>query len=193
VARMRAGRVVALCGTLVRMRKVQPAAAVAVMGAPVAEATDTKDASTRDEVLQLVTFRLGNEEFGVNIHELQEIIRMMPITRVPKAPSFVEGVVNLRGQVIPIIELRKRIGMASAEHDKGTRIIVVQIDRKTVGFIVDQVGEVKRIPSRVVEPPPPIVAGIESEYINGVGKLEDQLLILLDLNRLLSEEERKVL
>ncbi len=158
-----------------------------------AEATKTKDSDTRDEVLQLVTFRLGNEEFGVNIHELQEIIRMMPITRVPKAPPFVEGVVNLRGQVIPIIELRKRIGMTSTAHDKGTRIIVVQIDRKTVGFIVDQVGEVKRIPSRVVEPPPPIVAGIESEYISGVGKLEEHLLILLDLNRLLSEEERKAL
>lgn len=155
-----------------------------------ASAKDAKGEAGRDEVLQLVTFRLGNEEFGVNIHELQEIIRMMPITRVPKAPPFVEGVVNLRGQVIPIIELRRRIGMEHTDHGKATRIIVVQLGKKTVGFIVDQVGEVKRIPSRVVEPPPPIVAGIESEYISGVGKLEDQLLILLDLNRLLSDEEK---
>lgn len=159
----------------------------------VAPSRDAHGNVARDEVLQLVTFRLGNEEFGVNIHDLQEIIRMMPITRVPNAPPFVEGVVNLRGQVIPIIELRRRIGMEASPHDKSTRIIVVQLGKKTVGFIVDAVGEVKRIPGRVVEPPPPIVAGIESEYISGVGKLEEQLLILLDLNRLLSEEERRQL
>jgi len=152
--------------------------------------SDTAAPLERDEILQLVTFRLGDEEFGVDIHALQEIIRMMTITRVPKAPSFVEGVVNLRGQVIPIIDLRKRIGMPSAVYDKTTRIIVVQLDRKTVGFVVDAVGEVRRIPARVVEPPPPIVAGIESEYIEGVGKLEDRLLILLDLHRLLSDDER---
>ncbi len=144
----------------------------------------------RDEILELVTFRLEEEEFGVNIRALQEINRMMPVTRVPKAPAFVEGVINLRGQVIPVIDLRKRIGMAPAEHDKATRIMVVQIDRKIVGFVVDAVGEIRRIPSRVVEPPPPIVAGIDSEYIRGVGKLDDRLLILLDLNRLLSEEEK---
>ncbi|MCK6439408.1 MAG: chemotaxis protein CheW [Planctomycetes bacterium] len=150
-----------------------------------------QEQASRDEILQLVTFRLSDEEFGVDIHALQEIIRMMPVTRVPKAPSFVEGVVNLRGQVIPIIDLRKRIGMdAGDKNDKATRIIVVQLEKKTVGFIVDSVGEVKRIPSRVVEPPPPIVAGIESEYIRGVGKLDDRLLILLDLNKLLSEDER---
>jgi purine-binding chemotaxis protein CheW len=158
-----------------------------------AQANPADAKQSRDEVLQLVTFRLGPEEFGVDIHELQEIIRMMPVTRVPKAPQFVEGVVNLRGQVIPIIELRKRLGMDPQPHDKATRIIVVQLAKKTVGFIVDQVGEVKRIPSRVVEAAPPMVAGIESEYISGVGKLEDQLLILLDLNKLLSEDEKKVL
>lgn len=152
---------------------------------------EVEEDRSRDEILQLVTFNLGVEEFGVDIHALQEIIRMMAITRVPKAPSFVEGVVNLRGQVIPIIDLRKRIGLDTFEtHDKATRIMVVQLARKTVGFIVDAVGEVKRIPSRVVEPPPPIVAGIESEYIKGVGKLDDRLLILLDLNKLLSEDER---
>lgn len=150
-------------------------------------------ASQRDEILQLVTFRLGAEEFGVDIHALQEIIRMQTITRVPKAPPFVEGVINLRGQVIPVIDLRKRIGMPAATHDKSTRIMVVQLTRKTVGFVVDAVGEVKRIPSRTVEPPPPIVAGIESEYIQGVGKLDDRLLILLDLNKLLSEQEKAAL
>ena len=144
----------------------------------------------RDEILQLVTFRLGGEEFGVDIHALQEIIRMMTITRVPKSPPFVEGVVNLRGQVIPIVDLRKRVGLPAEETKKSTRIMVVQLERKTVGFIVDAVGEVKRIPARVVEPPPPIVAGIDSEYIKGVGKLEDQLLILLDLNKLLTDNER---
>lgn len=154
--------------------------------------TEENEAGLGEEV-QLVTFYLADEEFGVNIHDLQEIIRMMSITRVPKAPPFVEGVINLRGQVIPIIDLRKRIGLPPREYDKATRIIVVQIEKKTVGFVVDAVGEVRRIPSRVVEPPPPMVAGIESDYISGVGKLGDVLLILLDLNRLLSEEEREQL
>jgi len=145
------------------------------------------------ELLQLVTFSIGGEEFGVDILKVQEIIRMLDITRVPKAPDFVEGVINLRGKVIPIIDLRKRFGLASKGHDKNTRIIVIDINDMIVGYIVDSVSEVLRIPADTVEPPPPVVAGLDSEYISGVGKLDDRLLIFLDLDRLLSQEERDVL
>jgi purine-binding chemotaxis protein CheW len=145
------------------------------------------------ELIQLVTFSIGEEEFGVDILKVQEIIRTMEITKVPKAPAFVEGVINLRGNVIPIIDLRRRFGLATRDHDKHTRIIVIEINNMIVGFIVDSVSEVLRIPANTVEPPPPVVSGLESEYISGVGKLEDRLLILLDLNRLLSNEEKDVL
>jgi purine-binding chemotaxis protein CheW len=145
------------------------------------------------ELMQLVTFSIGDEEFGVDILKVQEIIRMMEITRVPRAPDFVEGVINLRGKVIPIIDLRKRFGLVARGHDKHTRIIVIEINMMIVGFVVDSVSEVLRIPSSTVEPPPPVVSGMESEYISGVGKLEDRLLILLDLDRLLSHEERETL
>ncbi len=145
------------------------------------------------ELLQLVTFSIGEEEFGVEILKVREIIRMLEITRVPRAPEFVEGVINLRGSVIPILDLRKRFGLVSKDNDKDTRIVVINIHNMTVGFIVDSVSQVLRIPANTVEPPPPVVAGLDSEYIEGVGKLEDRLLILLDLDRLLSSEERDVL
>ncbi|MFV0420710.1 chemotaxis protein CheW [Oleidesulfovibrio sp.] len=146
-----------------------------------------------DELLQLVTFSIGEEEFGVEILKVQEIIRTMEITKVPRAPEFVEGVINLRGKVIPIIDLRRRFGLDSKTHDKHTRIIVIEINNMIVGFIVDSVSEVLRIPAGTVEPPPPVVAGMESDYISGVGKLQDRLLILLDLDRLLSQEDMSVL
>ncbi len=142
------------------------------------------------DLLQLVTFSIGDEEFGVEILKVQEIIRMLEITKVPKAPPFVEGVINLRGKVIPILDLRKRFGLDSRSHDKNTRIIVIEINSMIVGFIVDSVSEVLRLPANTVEPPPPVVAGLDSDYISGVGKLEDRLLIMLDLNRLLSNDEQ---
>ncbi|MDR1685160.1 MAG: chemotaxis protein CheW [Desulfovibrio sp.] len=141
-----------------------------------------------DELLQLVTFSIGEEEFGVDILKVQEIIRTMEITKVPRAEAFVEGVINLRGKVIPIIDLRRRFGLDSKVHDKHTRIIVIEINNMIVGFVVDSVSEVLRIPAGTVEPPPPVVAGVDSEYISGVGKLQDRLLILLDLDKLLSSE-----
>ena len=146
-----------------------------------------------DELLQLVTFSIGEEEFGVDILKVQEIIRTMEITKVPRAQDFVEGVINLRGKVIPIIDLRRRFGLDSKPHDKHTRIIVIEINNMIVGFVVDSVSEVLRIPAGTVEPPPPVVAGVESEYISGVGKLQDRLLILLDLDKLLSGEDMEAL
>lgn len=139
------------------------------------------------DLLQLVTFRIGEEEFGVDILAVQEIIRLMQITMVPRAPAFIEGVINLRGKVIPVINMRTRFNMPALEHDSNTRIVVMEFDQKIVGFLVDAVSEVLRIPAGTVEAAPPIVAGIGSEYIKGVGKLEDRLLILLDLDNLLSD------
>lgn len=146
-----------------------------------------------DELIQLVTFSTGDEEFGVDILKVQEIILPMAITKVPKAPEFVEGVINLRGKVIPVIDLRRRFGLKSRAQDKYTRIIVIEINLMIVGFVVDSISEVLRIPASTVEPPPPVVAGLESEYISGVGKLEDRLLILLDLDCLLSREDQEAL
>ena len=146
-----------------------------------------------DKLLQLVTFTIAQEEFGVEILKVQEIIRTLEITRVPRAPAFVEGVINLRGKVIPIIDLRRRFGIESKPHDKDTRIIVIEINQMIVGFVVDAVSEVLRIPANTVEPPPSIVSGIDSEYISGVGKLDNRLLIMIDLDKLLSEEDHSCL
>lgn len=141
------------------------------------------------ELLQLVSFKVGNEEFGVDILKVQEINKMTVITKVPNSPEFVEGVINLRGRVIPIIDLRKRLGMPEKEHDKNTRIVVVELASKTVGFVVDAVSEVLRISKDITEKPPELVAGVDSEYITSVAKLDDRLLILLDLERVLNKEQ----
>jgi purine-binding chemotaxis protein CheW len=146
-----------------------------------------------DELLQLVSFKIGDEEFGVDILKVQEINRMVEVTRVPNAPEYVDGVINLRGKVIPIVDLRRRLGMPRKEHSKDTRIVVVELNGKITGFVVDAVSEVLRIPRSVTEPPPSIVAGIEAEYITAVGKLEDRLLILLDLERIFSAQETQQL
>lgn len=145
------------------------------------------------EQLQLVTFSIGEEEFGVDILKVQEIVRSMEMTKVPNAPDFVEGVVNLRGKVIPIIDMRKRFGLDSREHDSHTRIIVINMNDVITGFVVDSVSEVLRLPKDTIEPPPPVVAGIEADYISGVGKLEDRLLILLDMDSMLSVREQDML
>ncbi len=130
---------------------------------------------TSGDILQLVSFKIGEEEFGVDILQVQEINRMLDITRVPNAPEFVEGVINLRGRVIPVIDLRKRFNMENKARDKDTRIIVVELKNTVVGFVVDAVSEVLRIPRNLTEPPPALAAGINEEYITAVGKLEDRL------------------
>lgn len=138
-----------------------------------------------DDLIQLVTFRIGEEEFGVDIVAVKEIIRLMQITMVPRAPEFIEGVINLRGKVIPVVNMRKRFNKGQVTPDSSTRIVVMELDQKIVGFLVDGVSEVLRIPETTVEDPPPVVAGIGSEYIRGIGKLDTRLLILLDLDHLL--------
>ena len=145
------------------------------------------------ELIQLVSFKLGREEFGVDILKVQEINRMLKITQVPNSPDFVEGVVNLRGRIIPVIDLRKRLSFSEKEHDSKTRIIVVDIVGNTVGFIVDEVNEVLRISKGIIEAPPELVSKIDSDFITSVAKLEDRIIILLDLNRLLKVNQLEIL
>ena len=146
-----------------------------------------------DEIVQLVTFKLGNEEFALDILKVQEINRIVEITKVPKAPDFVEGVINLRGRVIPIVDIRKKFHLNIKEATKETRIIVVNIINKTIGLIVDSVSEVLRINSSTIQPPPPLIAGLDSDYIKGVGKLDERLIILLDIDKIFTTGEHKLI
>lgn len=140
-------------------------------------------------LLQLVTFMVNSEEFAIPILSVQEINRMMQITRVPQSPEFIEGVINLRGKIIPVMDLRKRFGIDALEDSSDARIIVVEVASRVIGFTVDRVNEVLRIDGGIVESPPAMVSGIDSDYVEGVGKLEDRLLILLNLERLFSDED----
>ncbi len=149
------------------------------------------NAQSDETIYQLVSFVVENEEFGVDILKVQEIIRTVNITRVPKAPEFVEGVINLRGKIVPVIDLRKRFGATKRERDNETRIVVVELAGKVVGFLVDRVKEVIRVERNIIEPPPELATSINSSYITGVAKLRDRLLILLDLDKVLSSDEQK--
>ena len=146
--------------------------------------------SITEELLQMVVFQLGGEEFGVEIMKVQEIIRMPEITQIPQSPDYVEGVINLRGRIIVVINLDKRFNLVSKEIDADSRIIVVEIGDNVVGMIVDSVNEVLRIPSTSVDPAPELVmSNISREYITGVGKIDGRLLILLDLAKVLDRKE----
>ncbi len=138
---------------------------------------------------QLVVFTLADESYAVDIATVQEILRMQHITKVPRAPEFVEGVSNLRGRVIPVVDLRKRFGLPVTEHGNATRIVVVEINGQTIGIIVDGVSEVLRIQSDAIEPPSPVVTTIDSEYLRGIAKVDDRLIILLSLDKVLSVKE----
>lgn len=143
--------------------------------------------------IQLVVFKLGNEEYGVQITQVKEINRLTTATKVPKSPSFVEGIINLRGQIIPIIDLKKRFDLELTEYTGEARIIVIQVGAQTFGIKVDAVSEVLRINTDTIENAPEIVSGIDAQYITGVAKEGERLLILLDLDKLLTEHERKEL
>lgn len=140
-----------------------------------------------DDLIQLVSFNLGSEEFGIDILKVQEINRMVEITKVPQAPHYVEGVINLRGKVIPVIDLRTKFGLQAKERDKNSRIVVCDVKGDIIGMVVDAVSEVLRIPSSTVEPPPAITTGVDQHYISGVVKLEGRLLLFLDISRIATD------
>ena len=135
--------------------------------------------------LHIVGFRVGGETFGVPITCVHEIVRLPEITNVPDSPEFVEGVINLRGKIVSVVDLRKRFGEVETTRSKKNRVIVVESENKLVGLIVDSASEVMKIPHGDVEPPPRVLAGEESGYVTGVGKLKDRLIILVDLQKVL--------
>ena len=141
--------------------------------------------------LQVVGFRIGNETFGVRIGSVREIVRVPEITAVPSAPETVEGVINLRGKIIPVMDLRKRFGQSDIQPDKKNRILVVELENKLVGLIVNAASEVLRIAPSEIEAPGNLFAEGESGYVTGVGKLKGRLIILLDIAKLLHRPEFK--
>ncbi len=158
-------------------------------------ATERDDQLEKEKLMQLVGFRIGKELFGVNILMVQEIIRAAPITAVPNSPDFVEGVINLRGNIIPVIELRKRIGFTTPDVGmEDSWILILDIEGRITGFIVDSVTEVLKIQESAIEPPPDIIiAGLENQYIRGVCEIDEKLLILLEFNCILLVDEIKKL
>ena len=139
--------------------------------------------------LHIVGFRVGTETFGVPITCVHEIVRVPDITSVPDSPEFVEGVINLRGKIVSVVDLRKRFGETKIDLGKKNRVIVVESDNKLVGLIVDSASEVLRIPNADIEPPPSALQSSESSYVTGVGKLNNRLIILVDLKRVLHRSE----
>lgn len=148
--------------------------------------------SINDE-MQLVIFKLGTEEFGVDIAQVREIIRVGEITRIPGSPGYVDGVINLRGQVTTVVNLRARLGLDGKPMDNNARIMIMEVEKNVVGVIVDSVTEVKNMNSSQIEPlPEALSSSISSEYIQGVGKLDKRLLILVDLKQVIRDDIGKV-
>lgn len=153
-----------------------------------ANVNETFQDNIDEDLHQLVVFNLGMEEFGVNIMQVQEIIRMPEITRIPRSPDYVKGVINLRGKIIVVMDLDKRFGMSQKDMTDESRVVVVDIKGTVIGLVVDSVSEVIRLQGSNIDQTPEIITQkINAEYLKGVGKLEDRLLILLDLENILSE------
>jgi len=138
------------------------------------------------EQLELLSFQLAQESYAIRLTLVQQIIKMREITPVPRAPEYVLGVISLRGVIIPVFDLRRRLGLARREHTRETRIIVVREGAKSIGLIVDRVRQVVRIPAAGIEPPPPVLGGLEAEYLEGIGRSEGRMLILLHLEKVLA-------
>ncbi len=164
----------------------------ATMDAP-KTAADAAEAGHGTGLNQIVSFRLAEEEYGLDIMKVQEIILIGEITQMPQSPDFVRGLINLRGHVIPIIDLRKRFGFPDAARSESQRIIVVNVGKRTMGIVVDEVDQVLRVKAEDIEPPPTSVKGINHDFITGLVKRDKKLVILLDIEYLLTDRERSAL
>jgi len=140
--------------------------------------------------VQLVTFRIGSEEFGLDVFQVHEILRYQEPTAMPKAPAFVEGVLDVRGALVPVVDLRKRFEVHDLRYDDDTRIVLVDFQGERLGLVVDEVSEVMRVAETAVSPPPQYVKGLAAEFIRGIVRMEGRLVVLLDLDRILSSQER---
>lgn len=158
---------------------------------PALQSSPPPEARSRQssETLQLVSFHLADEEYAVQITQVREIVLMAPITRVPQAPNYVQGLINLRNMVIPVFDLRLRFGMPRQEPTEDTRIVVVSVLGRTMGLVVDAVSEVFRIGREQIAPPPSSIAGPDRDFLKGLAKVGSRLVILLDLDQLMDDEE----
>ncbi len=148
-----------------------------------------QSAKANDPVVQWVTFRLDEEIYGINVMQVQEVLRVSEIAPVPGAPEYVLGIINLRGNVVTVIDTRERLGLSSKEVDDSTRIVIIEADKQVVGILVDSVAEVVDMRMSEVESAPNVGNDESSKYIQGVASHDDELLILVDLNKLLTDEE----
>ncbi|MEK6680813.1 MAG: chemotaxis protein CheW [Nitrospirota bacterium] len=139
--------------------------------------------------LQTVGFKIGKELFGVDISNVKEIVRVPEIVKVPDTPDFIEGVINLRGRIVSVIDLKKRFRLGRVDRTKASRILVAEMDGRVVGLLVDAASEVLRLPADSIEPPPDMVSGIGIDYITGVGKIGERIIILLDIKKVLNNGE----
>ncbi len=151
---------------------------------------DSKKVSAAENNMQLILISIGNAFYAIDIMKIVEIIKYMPITPVPKAPEFMEGVIDLRGEIIPVVDMRKRFEIpANMTHEK-LRIVIIKVIDKIAGLVVDEVREVLRVPAEKVLPPPKIVKGIESEYLSSVVSDRGRIILVLNLDRILTTTER---
>lgn len=140
--------------------------------------------------VQLVTFRVGGEEFGLDVFAVHEILRYQAPTPMPRAPEFVEGVLDVRGMLVPIVDLRRRFETPEVVYDEDTRIVLVDFNAERLGLVVDSVTEVLRAPETAVSPPPAYIRGLAAEFVRGIVRVGERLVVLIDLDRILSSDER---
>lgn len=146
------------------------------------------------ETLQMVSFRLGEGDYGVDIKSVREINRLTNVTSIPTAPAFVEGIINLRGLIVPVVNLGLRFGLARTEHSKDTRVVVIESNGHTLGLVVDAVSEVLSIPTSEIDPASNMSSGgIDISFVEGVGKIGERLILILSPERLFSDEEKEQL
>jgi purine-binding chemotaxis protein CheW len=141
------------------------------------------------DVKQLISFTIGTEEYGLDLLRVREVIRIRPVTWLPKAPSCVKGIINLRGDIIPIVDLRDRFGLTAVDHTAVTRVIVAEVQGQPVGMVVDSASQVVRVPADQFDPPPPLTGEVSRDFITAVGKLDDRLIIMIDVDRVFSSGE----
>ncbi len=153
------------------------------------QATKTAEQKAQESIQKYLTFELAGEEYGLEIQKVHEIISMMDITSVPQTPEYVKGVINLRGKVVPTIDLRAKFGMPQIERTKHTCIIVVDVGNIEMGIIVDRVSEVMNIAASEIEEPPDFGSNVNTDFIRGLGKIDDSVKILLNIERVLTASE----
>lgn len=153
------------------------------------DSREGRAAERNEQRLQMINFTLGGDEYAVEIQKVREVINFHELTPLPKAPSFVKGIINLRGEVIPVIDLRDKLGLAREAYSVLTNLIIVEIGRKAVGVVVDEVRHVIRLDPAEVAPSPPFIGGLSGKYVSGVAKLGERLVVVLDMERILSASE----